>query len=61
MISSNQCSDTTGKKRTITLAVIRIVSKMKLTIVTTFSAFRTSLSTNANEFIIFPIASPIAP
>jgi len=61
MISSNQCRDTTGKKRTNTLAVIRTVSKTKLTIVTTFSANRIALSANNRILVIFPMTSPIGP
>ena len=59
MISSNQCRETTGKKRTRTLAVMSIVSKTKETMVTTFSTARAIASNLASAFVMPFIGSPL--
>ncbi len=63
MISSNQCNEAMGKKRTNTLADIRRVRKTKLVIVIAFKTFKITLSILLNEPIIFSMipASPTSP
>jgi hypothetical protein len=58
MISSNQCSDTIGKKRTNTLALIRTVRRLKHRIVKAFNSVRTNRSTPRSTLSIFSIIPP---